>query len=115
MTTLQPKKIGPFNWGIRRTRYNVEIVNMIGDRVTALASMKSQGKRIYPNMHKLSYQSFYDKADFSKDDTPNKVRMRKTRIRNAIKKQLEYLLRNGVIERYEELPDGVEVYAKEAS
>lgn len=115
MTTLQPKKIGPFNWGIRRTRYNVEIVNMIGDRVTALASMKSQGKRIYPNMHKLSYQGFYDKADFSKDDTPNKVRMRKTRIRNAIKKQLEYLLRNGVIERYEELPDGVEVYAKEAS
>lgn len=115
MTTLQPKKIGPFNWGIRRTRYNVEIVNMIGDRVTTLASMKSQGKRIYPNMHKLSYQSFYDKADFSKDDTPNKVRMRKTRIRNAVKKQLEYLLRNGVIERYEELPDGVEVYAKETS
>lgn len=115
MTTLQPKKIGPFNWGIRRTRCNVEIVNMIGDRVTTLASMKSQGKRIYPNMHKLSYQSFYDKADFSKDDTPNKVRMRKTRIRNAVKKQLEYLLRNGVIERYEELPDGVEVYAKETS
>lgn len=115
MTTLQPKKIGPFNWGIRRTRYNVEIVNTIGDRVTTLASMKSQGKRIYPNMHKLSYQSFYDKADFSKDDTPNKVRMRKTRIRNAVKKQLEYLLRNGVIERYEELPDGVEVYAKETS
>ena len=115
MARLQPKKIGPFNWGIRRTRYNVEIVNMIGDRVTTLASMKSQGKRIYPNMHKLSYQSFYDKADFSKDDTPNKVRMRKTRIRNAVKKQLEYLLRNGVIERYEELPDGVEVYAKETS
>lgn len=115
MTTLQPKKIGPFNWGIRRTRYNMEIVNMIGDRVTTLASMKSQGKRIYPNMYKLSYQSFYDKADFSKDKTPDAVRKRKTRIRNAIKKQLEYLLSNGVIERYEELPDGVEVYAKEAS
>lgn len=115
MTTLQPKKIGPFNWGIRRTRYNMEIVNMIGDRVTTLASMKSQGKRIYPNMHKLSYQSFYDKADFSKDKTPDAVRKRKTRIRNAIKKQLEYLLRYGVIERYEELPDGVEVYAKETS
>lgn len=115
MTTLQPKKIGPFNWGIRRTRYNMEIVNMIGDRVTTLASMKSQGKRIYQNMHKLSYQSFYDKADFSKDKTTDAVRKRKTRIRNAIKKQLDYLLRNGVIERYEELPDGVEVYAKETS
>lgn len=115
MTTLQPKKIGPFNWGIRRTRYNMEIVNMIGDRVTTLASMKSQGKRIYPNMHKLSYQSFYDKADFSKDKTPDAVRKRKTRIRNAIRKQLEYLSSNGVIERYEELPDGVEVYAKETS
>ena len=115
MTTLQPKKIGPFKWGIRRTRYNMEIVNMIGDRVTTLASMKSQGKRIYPNMYKLSYQSFYDKADFSKDKTPDAVRKRKSRIRNAIRKQLEYLLSHGVIERYEELADGVEVYAKEAS
>lgn len=114
MTTLQPKKIGPFNWGIRRTRYNVEIVNMIGDRVTTLASMKSQGKRIYPNMYKLSYQSFYDKADFSKDKTPDAVRKRKSRIRNAIRKQLEYLLSHGVIERYEELTDGVEVYPKGA-
>lgn len=114
MTTLQPKKIGPFNWGIRRTRYNVEIVNMIGDRVTTLASMKSQGKRIYPNMYKLSYQSFYDKADFSKDKTPDAVRKRKSRIRNAIRKQLEYLLSYGVIERYEELTDGVEVYPKGA-
>lgn len=110
MTTLQPHKIGVLSFGIRRTRFNATIVDVIGDRVTMLNGMASQGKRIHPNMHRIAFKTFYDMADYSKDKTPNATRMRKTRIRNAVVKQVEYLEYHGIISRHDMDEDGVSIF-----
>ena len=110
MTTLQPHKIGVLSFGIRRTTFNTTIVDVIGDRVTMLDGMAKQGKRIPPNMHRIAFKTLYDKADFSKDKTPNATRMRKTRIRNAVVKQVEYLEYHGIISRHDVDEDGVSIF-----
>lgn len=110
MTTLQPHKIGVLSFGIRRTTFNTTIVDVIGDRVTMLDGMAKQGKRIPPNMHQIAFKTLYDKADFSKDKTPNATRMRKTRIRNAVVKQVEYLEYHGIISRHDMDEDGVSIF-----
>lgn len=110
MTTLQPHKIGVLSFGIRRTAFNATIVDVIGDRVTMLDGMAKQGKRIPPNMHRIAFKTLYDKADYSKDETPNATRMRKTRIRNAVVKQVEYLECHGIISRHDMDEDGVSIF-----
>lgn len=109
MTTLKPTRANALSTNLRRTKDNQAVVQLIADRVDGLEGMKKGGKKPYRNMYKINYQSFYDLADFSKCSSDDSKKKKRQRIKNAVRKQLDYLTDRGVIASWERLEDGTGV------
>lgn len=106
MTTIKPTSANALSTNLRRTKDNQAIVQLIADRVDGLEGMKKGGKKPYRNMYKINYQSFYNRVDFSKCSTDDSRKKKRQRIKNAVRKQLDYLTERGVIASWERLEDG---------
>ena len=109
MTTIKPTSANALSTNLRRTKDNQAIVQLIADRVDGLGGMKKGGKKPYRNMYKINYQSFYDRVDFSKCSTDDSRKKKRQRIKNAVRKHLDYLTERGVIASWERLEDGTGV------
>lgn len=110
MTLLQPRKPSALDRGISRTADNQEIVQLIATRINTLEGMRKAGKRAFPNMRKIPFQSFYDRANFSKCKSAQAVTNKQNRLKNAVRKQLSFLKQNGIIDSFNDLGDGVEIF-----
>lgn len=115
MKTISPHKPNALDMGISNTRDNQAIVRIIADRVDALEGMRKNGKTPYKNMYKVNFQSFFDRVSFETCKNADSVRKKRSRVKNAVKKQLDYLTRRGVIGGWNELEDGVEIYPGEVA
>lgn len=107
---ISPKKPSALDRGIRRTADNQEIVQLIATRINTLEGMMKAGKRVFPNMRKIPFQSFYDRADFSKCKSAQAVTNKQNRLKNAVRKQLSFLKQNGIVDSFNDLGDGVEIF-----
>ena len=115
MKTISPHKPSALDMGISKTKDNRAIVQLIADRVDALEGMRKQGKKPFKNMYKINFQSFYDRVSFETCKNADSVRKKRGRVKNAVKRQLDYLTRRGVIGGWNELEDGVEIYLGEVA
>lgn len=115
MKTISPHKPSALDFGVTKTPDNIAIVRTIADRVDALEGMRKNGKTPYKNMYKITFQSFYDRVSFETCKNADSVRKKRSRVRNAVKRQLDYLTRRGVIGGWNELEDGVEIYLGEVA
>lgn len=107
---ISPKKPSALDRGIRHTADNQEIVQLIATRINTLEGMRKAGKRVFPNIRKIPFQHFYDRANFSKCKSAQAVTNKQNRIKNAVRKQLSFLKQNGIIDSFNDLGDGVEIF-----
>lgn len=110
--TLKPKEPSALDFHIRRTKDNTAIVQIISDRIDMLESMRKKGKRIYPTYRKITFEKFYGEADFTTCKSDRAKANKRTRIRNAVFKQLNALKVDGIIDSYEEQKNGVAIYVR---
>lgn len=110
--TLKPKEPSALDFHIRRTKDNTAIVQIISDRIDMLESMREKGKRIYPTYRKITFEKFYGEADFTTCKSERAKANKRTRIRNAVFKQLNALKVDGIIDSYEEQKNGVAIYVR---
>ena len=108
MKTIKPHEPSALDMGISNTKDNRAIVQLIADRVDTLEGMRKNGKKPYKNMHKVTYQSFFDRVSFGENE--DSARKKRNRVKNAVRKQLEFLRTKSVIGGWNELEDGVEIY-----
>ena len=110
--TLKPKEPSALDFHIRRTKDNTAIVQIISDRIDMLESMRKKGKKIYPTHRKITFEKFYSEADFTTCKSEQTKANKRTRIKNAVFKQLNALKVDGIIDSYEEQKNGVAIYVR---
>lgn len=98
--------------GLRNTPENIEIKQLIADRLTALKSRNGNGV-----VNRMPYETFYTAVGIDgRKLTPEQLKDRRKTVRNKVKKQLDWLKADGQLAGWEQYgpktrPTGIELKA----